>query len=323
MGSKFNYFLEIIPPDMYSRTKATICQHIAIFEPEEYVLGEVMCVDDYHFLLFFASAPITRVNNVEYRLKKSVMLVIQPWERIYGVPGKAKNYGKYLHIAVRKDFFQKISTEVAGGKDFEFKRVHGQYSNQLLDLIGNFQQEMMNYGEAYPQMLLSLSTQIVFQLIRDLSADHLEGNENPGKDNPYIREAIRLMQQYYATSISINDISNLIYLSPCHFKRVFKEHTGQTPHRYLMGIRLEKAKELLERSDYSIEDTARLCGFVNAGHFAVAFKRSTKLSPSEYRKMHVQNKIKIEFHTVHRFGEQYFLCNRHGAKRQHFFEKNR
>lgn len=273
---------------MYSRTKATICRYIAIFEPEEYALGQVMCVDDYHFVLFFGSAPITRINNVEYRVKKGDMLVVQPFEEVYGVPCKTKKYGKYLHIAVKKDFFQKISAEIANGKDFVFKRVQGHYGNQLLDLIGNFQLELMNYGEAYPQMLLSLSTQIVFQLIRDLNADYIKTNEKTGKDNPYIREAIRLMQQNYATRISISDISNLIYLSPCHFKRVFKEYTGKTPHRYLMDIRMEKAKELLERSEYSIEDTARLCGFVNAGHFAVAFKRSTKLSPSEYRKMYAQ-----------------------------------
>lgn len=286
MGSEFSYFHEIIPPDMYSRTKATICQYIAVFEPEEYALGEVIRVDDYHFILFLASAPITRVNNVEYNVKKGDMLAVQPWEEIYGVHCKTKEYGKYLHIAVRKDFFQKISAEIAGGKAFVFKRVQGRYSTQLLDLIGSFQQELMNYGEAYPQMLISLSTLIVFQLIRDMSMDHIKTNEKTGLDNPYIREAIRLMQQYYATNISISDISNLIYLSPCHFKRVFKEYTGQTPHRYLMDIRLEKAKELLERSEYSIEDIAGQCGFVNPGHFAVAFKRGTKLSPSEYRKMH-------------------------------------
>jgi len=144
-----------------------------------------------------------------------------------------------------------VADEIAGGEAFAFKRVQGRYSNQLLDLIGNFQLELMNYGEAYPQMLLSLSTQIVFQLIRDLSADYTKTEKKTGRDNPYIREAICLMHQHYATSISITDISNLIYLSPCHFKRVFKEHMGQTPHRYLMNIRLEKAKELLEKSEYS------------------------------------------------------------------------
>lgn len=128
----------------------------------------------------------------------------------------------------------------------------------------------------------------MFQLIRDLHTNYAKANGKIGKDNQYIREAIRLMQEYYATTISISDICNLIYLSPCHFKRVFKDHTGRTPHQYLMDIRLEKAKELLRRTENSIEDTARLCGFVNAGHFAVAFKRGTKLPPSEYRKMHVR-----------------------------------
>jgi len=242
--------------------------------------------DDYHFILFFGSAPVVIINDVEYRVKKGDILVIQPWVGVYGVPGKNKEYSKYLQITVKKDFFKEISAEIAKGKDFEFKRIHGHYSKQLLDLIGNFQLELMNYGEACPKMIRSLSTQIVFQLIRDLSTDPISTNEKVGKDNPYIREAVNLMHQYYSTSISINDISNLIYLSPYHFKRVFKEHTGQTPHRYLMNIRIEKAKELLERSEYSIEDTARQCGFVNAGHFAVAFKRSTKLSPSEYRRMY-------------------------------------
>jgi AraC family transcriptional regulator len=288
MGSEFSYFFDIIPPDMYSSTKAMICRHIAIYEPEDYALGQVICVDDYHFILFFTNAPVTIINNVEYHVKKGDMLVVQPWEKIYGVPCKVKEYSKYLHISVRKDFFQKISAEIAGGKAFAFKHVQGHYSSQLLDLIGNYQQELMNYGEAYPQMLLSISTQIVFQLIRDMNADYIKTNEKTGKDNPYIHKAISLMRQYYATRISISDISNFLYLSPCHFKRIFKAYTGQTPHRYLMDIRLEKAKELLERNGYSIEDTARQCGFVNAGHFTVAFKRGTKLSPSEYRKMHAK-----------------------------------
>jgi AraC-like DNA-binding protein len=286
MGTEFDYFRTIIPPDMYLRAKATICRYIAIFESEEYALGKVMSTDDYHFILFFGSAPVVRVHDVEYRLKKGDMLAVKPWEGLYGVPCKAKEYGKYLHIAVKKDFFESIATEAAGGKASVFKRSQGRYSNQLLDLVGNFQQEMMNYGESYPKMIKSLSTQIVYQLIRDLNAEQIKTNDKAGRDNPYIREAIRLMQQYYSDSISIGDISNLIYLSPYHFNRMFKEYTGQTPHRFLMNIRLEKAKELLEGSEYSIENIAGLCGFVNAGHFAVAFKRATKLSPSEYRKLH-------------------------------------
>ena len=41
------------------------------------------------------------------------------------------------------------------------------------------------------------------------------------------------------------------------------------------------------------EDIARLCGFINPAHFAVAFKRSANLSPSEYRKLHARKKDRI------------------------------
>lgn len=61
MKAKFDYFAETIPPDMYSRTKSNICQHIAIFEPQEYAVGEVICVDDYHFILFFSTFRFLRM----------------------------------------------------------------------------------------------------------------------------------------------------------------------------------------------------------------------------------------------------------------------
>lgn len=167
MRMDFDYLVKAIPPEIYYKTKATISQHIAIFEPEEFAIGEVMCVDDYHFVLFLSSAPVTRVGNVEYKVKKGDMLVIQPWEEVYGVPWNTKVHSKYLHIAVKTEFFNGIAAEIARGNQFAFKHIHGRHSPQLLDLIGLFQLELMNYGDAYPQMLHSLSTQIVFQLIRD------------------------------------------------------------------------------------------------------------------------------------------------------------
>lgn len=285
MRMDFDYFAKAIPSDLYARTKATISQYIAIFEPEEFALGKVISVDDYHFVLFHSNAPVTRVRDVEYKVRKGDLLVIQPWDEVYGVPGSNKAHGKYLHIAVKKEFFSGIASEIARGEQFAFKRIHGRYSDQLLDLIGLFQLEIMNYGQSYPLMLRSLSTQIVFQLIRDLECSQDIVGEMV-ENNPYISKAIMFMQEHYQSNISINDICNLIYLSPGHFKRVFKEKTGRTPHQYLMDIRIEKSKELLERKEGSIEDVAKRCGFINAGHFAVAFKRNTKLSPSEYRKKH-------------------------------------
>ncbi len=282
MKQDFSYFLETIPKDMYAKTKSQICRHLAIFEPEEYALGEEICVDDYHFLLFFSESPVTRVNGCECKLKKGGLLVIQPWQKVYGVPCDNRRYGKYMHIAVKKDFFLEIAAEAACGEAFAFQRIQSVYSAQLLDLAGSFQREMMNCGETYPLMIKSICTQIVFQLVRDLNGESTA--IKPGKENKYISSAIQFMESYYRANISITDICSLIYLSPCHFKRVFKDHTGQTPYQYLMGIRIEKSKEMLRKGQHSVEEVARLCGFVNSGHFSTVFKRNLKMSPTEFRK---------------------------------------
>ena len=113
------------------KTKATISAHIAIFEPEAFAVGEVFCVGDYHFLLFLSSAPVTRVGNAEFKVKKGDMLVIQPWEEVYGIPCDAKTRGKYLHIAVKKEFFADITSEISRGELFKFKHVHGHYSSSM------------------------------------------------------------------------------------------------------------------------------------------------------------------------------------------------
>lgn len=281
MEQNFGYFKSAIPKDMYDRTKSHICSHVAIFVPEEYRLGEPICVDDYHFLLFFAESPKMTVAGRPYSPRKGDLLVIRPFEPVIGFPDEGKKYGKYMNISVKKDFFQKIAAESARGEDFAFGRLQGRYSAQLLDLVGSFQREIMDFGEAYPLMVESICTQLVFQLIRDLQGAPAC---RAVKENQYIRAAIELMESHYASNISINDICSLIYLSPCHFKRVFKEHTGKSPYQYLMRLRIEKSRELLKNTRYSVEEVARRCGFVNAGHFATVFKRFFNLSPTEFRK---------------------------------------
>lgn len=285
MKQPFSYFLEYIPQDIYSKTKSYSCKNIAIFEPEEYVLGQNLQFDDYHFVLFFSNSPITQINGCEYQFKKGSLAVIQPWEVVYVVPNENFKQSKYVSIAVKTTFFEKIALQAAGKESFKFNQTSNIYSKQLLDLIGIFQRELMDHGESYPLMLEGIAIQLVFQLIRDLNANPAPNRSRIGKENEYINKAIQLMQECYNTNISINDICNLIYLSPCHFKRVFKEYTGQTPYQYLLNIRMEKAKEVLRKNENSIDDVARQCGYVNSGHFSMAFKRNMKVSPSEYRKI--------------------------------------
>lgn len=83
--------------------------------------------------------------------------------------------------------------------------------------------------------------------------------------------------------LSIQDLALLTHLSVSSFKRRFKEVFDDTPARYIKAKRLEKAAELLKRTDDRISDVAYDCGFKELGHFSKSFAAHYGCSPSEYR----------------------------------------
>ena len=72
--------------------------------------------------------------------------------------------------------------------------------------------------------------------------------------------------------------------------RIFKKHTGQTPQHYITGLRMQKACELLEKTDLPVKDVAHWLNFEYQSHFTKQFKALTGLSPTAYRKLHGDGK---------------------------------
>jgi AraC family transcriptional regulator len=103
--------------------------------------------------------------------------------------------------------------------------------------------------------------------------------------------SLRRLNEYVADNldrpISLDDLSNVTGLSKRHFIRAFAESAGQTPHRYLVLQRIEKAKQLLVSSTGSITEIGLAVGFSHAQHFSNKFKALTGLTPSRYRELRV------------------------------------
>lgn len=98
-----------------------------------------------------------------------------------------------------------------------------------------------------------------------------------------VRRARRLLDQNYDTPITIDDLSREVALSPYHLIRSFRRIYRQTPHQYLVGRRIAKAKELLRNSDLSITEICMAVGFESLGSFSTLFRKVTGVSPSAYR----------------------------------------
>ncbi len=91
------------------------------------------------------------------------------------------------------------------------------------------------------------------------------------------------LEENHASQFTIDDVANVVGMSPRHFKRRFKKATGENPLRYLQQLRLEIAKTMLETSDENIEMITQQIGYEDSRTFRRLFKQYTSLSPREYR----------------------------------------
>src|SRR5262245_58369835 len=84
--------------------------------------------------------------------------------------------------------------------------------------------------------------------------------------------------------MSIEQVAREAAISPFHFIRQFQAMFGETPHQYRIRTRLERARALLESSDYSVTDVCMEVGFSSLGSFSDLFTQRVGLPPSAYRR---------------------------------------
>jgi AraC-like DNA-binding protein len=75
-------------------------------------------------------------------------------------------------------------------------------------------------------------------------------------------------------------------LSPAHFSRAFGRTFGESPHRYLLTRRLERAAALLRTTDRTVADICFMVGLSSVGSFTTSFRRMFGMTPTAYRAAH-------------------------------------
>ena len=103
--------------------------------------------------------------------------------------------------------------------------------------------------------------------------------------NYVVKKIISYLNENYYKKISLDQIAGNMYLSPVYISKMFKEKTGDSPINYLIRIRLEKAKEMLEGDgNESIKQIAADVGYDDVYHFSKLFKKYYGVSPLNYRR---------------------------------------
>ncbi|AQT67994.1 L-rhamnose operon regulatory protein RhaS [Anaerohalosphaera lusitana] len=102
--------------------------------------------------------------------------------------------------------------------------------------------------------------------------------------SPTIQKACNTINAAFDQPIRMEDIALELDISLTAFYRQFAEQLHEKPTEYLNRLRIEHAKDLLKQTDHTITQIAHASGYSSSQYFATIFKRSTGLSPRDYRK---------------------------------------
>jgi len=113
----------------------------------------------------------------------------------------------------------------------------------------------------------------------------------------HLLKAKDLIDARYRDPLDVPALARAAHLSPAHFSREFRRAFGETPHQYLLTRRLERAAELLRRTDHSVAEICFDVGLTSVGSFTTSFGRAYGMSPTAYRAAYPPARTRIQVPT--------------------------
>lgn len=184
---------------------------------------------------------------------------------------------------------------------------HGNGQLQIICLKGTLAGTLLRHSEALGGSLYPGGAAILVQLLKILKQEDSDSGvpaqfasaaayqalmqiygtgsmavKNEKQLPQVVETALKILQQDFAFLDGIGDLADRLEVSQEYLTRTFREHVGMTPGKYLVQVRVEQAKLLLQRGDHSVAFVADACGFTNGNYFARVFRSIVGVTPSVY-----------------------------------------
>jgi AraC family transcriptional regulator len=140
----------------------------------------------------------------------------------------------------------------------------------------------------------SLST-IFTQSVATLTATHLvrsyinrmpataslKGGMGPSRE----RRVLAYIEEHLNESISLEELAQVAEISPNYLIALFRQSMSMTPHKYVIKMRVERARGLLKQKQLTLLEIAQHCGFLDQSQFTTVFRRYAGVTPGHFRRL--------------------------------------
>ncbi len=101
--------------------------------------------------------------------------------------------------------------------------------------------------------------------------------------SPTVQKVIVMIESNLSSDLTLSELANTLNINASYLSTVFKKETGKTVTGYVNEKRIELAQELLKTTNLQIQTIAQYCGIVDVHYFTRLFKKTTGVSPKQYR----------------------------------------
>jgi len=108
-------------------------------------------------------------------------------------------------------------------------------------------------------------------------------------EDPHVSAALNIIKERACKGITVDQITREIHVSRSLLERRFRKFLGRSPQAEIRNLQIQRIKELLRETDYTLAHVADLVGFEHPEYMCVVFKKSTKLTPNQYRQRSKNN----------------------------------
>lgn len=186
-----------------------------------------------------------------------------------------------IYVSARKELYADPSL---------YSRMAWRINQELYQYLRLFRETDELYQELCIRMKFRLQeASSERELVKGLTRHICESIEAAvGDSKSSLSLAVRTARSFiignYMRDISLNDVANVVNLSPVYFSGLFKKEIGENFIDYLNRVRIDAAKNMLKDVRYHVSEVAESCGFSDTRYFARIFKRIVGITPSDYRK---------------------------------------
>lgn len=250
---------------------------------------------DYEIDYYMSGSRKISVDDFQFQAAEGSLIFHRPGQKIVGI-------GNYDMYALSLSFDSALALNPENYHRDRGGPVQSAYSHPLLDHVPvHFcPHHRHDYVRIFEQLLLNsypwkenrenqekLLTELFLLLNADLYYSSLKTQD---RMNAAIKDCCLYMNNNFEKDITLNQLSQMMHLSPNYFLKLFKKEMGITPKEYLLQIRLDYARSLLSETDLNINVLSGECGFHDASYFSMFFKKRYGTTPLEYRKQYNKSK---------------------------------